>query len=462
MAYCADHLADYIIQISYEDLPSRVIEQAKWVILDAVGAALASWGTPWCKAVYETFSAQGGAADSSIIYFGGKIPEANAALINAMFVQGLDFNDELSGIHTGGILPPAALAVGESLYSSGQEIITSVVVGYDIASRLAEAADAQSLFERGYQPSAVLGGFAAAATAAKLHKLGHRETRNALGISGSYAAGSIEFIKDGADTKRFNIAKAAQTGIIATHLAKAGMTGPGSIFEGQFGIFALMAQEANPSKLIEDLGTRFDILDTSFKYYPCCDGAFCPLEAVFALVNENGICVDDIESIHFKIKSFLVPFLANYDGDSSRKYQPQSVTDVQFSLPYLTALGIINHGELRTGDINRRNFNDREVLDLARKVSAEADEELDKMPFRPMSMPAIASLTTKTGSTFTKRVDFYKGDPRKPFSCDEYLEKFRSNTKGALQEDKVELLIESIMNLDQLSNIVDLMPLAVS
>lgn len=230
MKYYSEQIGEYISQLSYEDLPGPVVNHAKWVILDAVGVAIASWDTPWAFAVYNTVRKKAGTPESTIFYFGNRVPDMDAALVNAMFIQSMDFNDDLSGIHTGGILPPTAIAVGEPLLSTGKDIITSIVIGYDIASRVAEAINSQALFEYGYQPSAILGGFAAAASACKLHKLETKKIANAFGISGSYTGGTIEFLKDGTDTKRFNIAKSAQAGIFSTHLAKEGLTGPGSIF----------------------------------------------------------------------------------------------------------------------------------------------------------------------------------------------------------------------------------------
>jgi 2-methylcitrate dehydratase PrpD len=461
MKYYSEQIADYIRQLSYEDLPQKVIDHAKWVILDAIGAALASWNTPWSLAVYNSIRKKAGTPESTILYFGDKVPDTNAALVNAMFIQGMDYNDDLSGIHTGGILPPTVIAVGEPLSSAGKEIITSIVIGYDMASRLAEAANSQALFEYGYQPSAILGCFATVASSCKLHNLKKGEIVNAFGISGSYAGGTIEFLKEGTDTKRFNIAKSTYAGIISTHLAKEGLTGPGSIFEGEHGIFQLMSNEANPAKLIEDLGTRFDILETSFKKYPFCDGAFCPLDAALSIIRENNIIIDEIENLHFRIKSFLIPFLADYHGDSSRKYRPQNVTDAQFSLPYIIALGILKDGDIRISDFNSDNYNNTKVLKLAQKVSAVADKELDKIPFRPMAMPTIATITTSDGRTFEKRIDYHKGDPRNPFTSTEYIEKFKANVEGKLKKTTIDRLIDIIINLEQLSNISDLMSYAV-
>ena len=457
MKYYSEQIADYICQLSYEDLPVKVVEHAKWVILDAIGVALASWDTPWSLAVYRSIRKKAGTPESTIFYFGDQVPDMSAALVNAMFIQSMDYNDDLSGIHTGGILPPTAFAVGEPLLSSGKDIITSIVIGYDIASRLAEAINSQALFEYGYQPSAILGGFAAAATACKLHKLENKKTANAFGISGSFTGGTIEFLKEGTDTKRFNIAKSTHAGIISTHLAKEGLTGPGSIFEGEHGIFQLMSNDNDPTRLIADLGSRFDILETSFKKFPFCDGAFCPLEAALTIIRENNLIIEDIEKLRFRIKSFLVPFLADYHGDSSRKYHPQNFTDAQFSLPYIIALGILKDGDIRISDFTAENYHSPEILRLARKVSATGDKELDQVPFRPMAMPTLATIKMKDGKSFEKRVDYHRGDPRNPLSETEYIEKFKANVESKLKKEASARLMELTLGIEKLASISDLM-----
>jgi 2-methylcitrate dehydratase PrpD len=461
MKYYSEQIGDYITQLEYEDLPGPVVDQAKWVILDAIGVAIASWDTAWSLAVYNMVRKKAGSPESTIFYFGNKAPDMNAALVNAMFIQSMDLNDDLSGIHTGGILPPTAMAVGEPQLSTGREIITSIVIGYDVASRLAEAINSQALFEQGYQPSAILGGFAAAASACKLHKLTTPQIVNAFGISGSYTGGTIEFLKDGTDTKRFNIAKSTQAGIISTHLAREGLTGPGGIFEGDHGIFQLMSENTDPTKLVADLGTRFDILQTSFKKYPFCDGAFCPLDAALAIVRENDLEIEDIAALRFRIKSFLIPFLADYHGDTTRKYRPQNFTDAQFSLPYIIALGILKDGDIQAGDFSAENYNNPTILRLAQKVSACGDKELDKVPFRPMAMPSIATIELKDGRTFVHRVDYHRGDPRNPFVETEYLEKFQANVDGQLKKSAADRLVELITGLEKLSSISDIMKYAV-
>ena len=456
MTYYAEKLADYCVTLDFDDLPSEVIRHARWSVLDAIAVGLASWDNAWSRSVLDTVRRQGGSPEATILHYGDKAPSANAAMANAMFIHSMDFNDDLSGIQVGGIVPPTAIAVGESVGASGKQVITALALVYDVATRIAGAMNSQELYLRGFQPTGVAGPLVAAAVAGKLLNLTSEQIASAFGIAASYAGGTIEFLKDGTDTKRFHVAKAAQGGIISAQLALDGMVGPKSIFEGEHGIIRAFSKEGFPEKLVEQLGRRFDILSTSFKWYPFCDGNACPLEAALAIVRENQIALDSIQNIHFKTKSFLIPYIIDYYGDTARKYRPQNEMDAQMSLPYCLAVGLLKDGDVEIEDFDRSNYHNPEILELADKVTAEGDPELDIVPFLPMSMPAIATVVTKGGKTFSKRVDFQKGDPRNPLTEADFHKKFGRCVKGSLTQEKSDRLLRAINDLEKLSRTSDL------
>lgn len=457
MTYLAEKLAEYIVQFDYNDMPPAVVEKAKYCLLDAIGVGIASCNKPWCDAVLKLARKHGGTPEATIWYYGEKVPDLTAVLTNATFVHSMDFNDDLAGIQVGGIIPPVVLALAESMGSSGKEILAATALGYDVATRVAVAANSQELYMRGLQPTAVCGGFAAVAIAGKLLRMNVQEIANAFGIAGSYAGGTIEFLKDGTDTKRYHVAKAAHGGLLAAHLAVGGMTGPKSIFEGDFGVFKVYSAGGKPEKLLEDLGTRFDILDTSVKRYPFCDGNAAPLEAALAILDESDLAIPDIASLHFRMKSFLIPYVVNYQGDSTRKYRPQVELDAQMSLPYCLSLGLHKKGDIRLEDFDPGRLDDSEILALADKVTAQGDSELDKIPLRPMSMPAIATLRTTDGKQFQKRVDYQKGDPRNPFTTEEFYQKFSTCVDDRLTAAKKDHVVNTITNLETLNEISNLM-----
>ena len=453
MTFLADRLGAFVSDFKYDDIPSHVIEHAKLCLLDALGVALASADKPWCRAVHGLVKRQGGAPEATVWFHGDRVPDTNAALANAMFVHSMDFNDDLAGIQVGGIIPPSALAIAESTGSSGKDVIAAIVIGYDVVTRCAMAINSQGLYMRGLQPTAVCGAFASAAIAGRLMHLDPKTIAYSFGIAGSYAGGTTEFLKEGTDTKRFHVAKSAHGGLISAHLAKGGMTGPRSIFEGEHGLFHAYSEDSHPEQLVAELGTRFDILDTSVKLYPFCDGNAAPLEAALAILRENNLKIDDVEKFHFRMKSFLIPYVVDYHGDKVRKYRPQNELDGQMSLPYCLAVGLLNDGDVKTTDFDPDRLSDPKTLAIADRVSAEADTELDKVPLKPMSMPAIATIQTKNGKVIEKRVDYQKGDPRNPFSKDDFITKFNRCTDGILSRERRDSVVNDILNLENLETI---------
>lgn len=465
MTIYADRLADYVTKLRFRDLPTDVVRHTRLVLMDSAGCAVggAKLGKGWCEAALSVARAQGGARQSTVWHFGDRVPSLNAAFANGVFAHSMDFSDDLAGIQIGGIVPTVAFAIGEAVGASGKDVIVATVAGYDLAGRLAEGMDSQGLYIRGLQPTAMAGGFAAAATAGKLLGLGARQLSYAFGIAGSYTGGTIEFLKEGSDTKRLHPGKCGHSGALAAYLAKGGMTGPRTIFEGDYGVFKAYSDNPNPEKLLVGLGKRFDILDTSIKPLPFCDGNFAALEAALALVGENDVRLADIENLHFRMLPSLVPYVFEFRGDRKRKYRPVTDLDAQMSIPYTIAVGLLKNGDVRQEDFEARHYRNRRILSLADRITVEADAKLGEgTPRRPITMPCVATLTTKDGRAFTKRIDHHKGDPRNPLSEADLVQKFGICAEGSLKPRRRDRAVEMFGRLDTLDDLSGLMRSLVS
>src|SRR3546814_10346969 len=151
MVYDCEKLAEYLARTWVEDLPETVVAHAKWCVLDSIGVGLASRLKPWAVAALNVADALGGTPESTVWGGGEHTSDANAALVNAMYAHSMDFNDDLAGIQVGAIMPPTALAVAEACGASGKDLITAVVLGYDMATRVGVAWGTQELYLRGFQ-----------------------------------------------------------------------------------------------------------------------------------------------------------------------------------------------------------------------------------------------------------------------------------------------------------------------
>lgn len=456
----AEKIANHVVGLKFARLPKTVVRHAKFVLMDAIACAISSapLRKPWCEAALRMARDQGGRKQATIWHFGDRVGSLNAAFVNGVLAHAMDFSDDLAGIQIGGIVPTVAFAVGESLQASGQDVIAAAVAGYDVAGRLAEGMDSQGLYIRGLQPTAMVGGFAAAAAAGKLLRLTPGELAHAFGIAASYTGGTIEFLKEGTDTKRLHPGKCGHSGALAAYLSKGGMTGPRSIFEGAYGVFRAFSDNPNLPKLAEALGTRFDILDTSIKPLPLCDGNFAPIEAALALVEEAKIGLDQIENLHFRMIPSLIAYVINFEGDTRRKYRPVTDLDAQMSIPYTVAVALLKKGDVWLDDFEARRYRDRRVRALADRITVEGDPDLAKgTPKRPITMPCVATLKTKDGRTLAKRVDHHKGDPRNPLSESDLIGKFERCAKGSLGAKRRARALDLILNLDALADVGQLM-----
>lgn len=452
----AEQLAEYVVTAKYEALPAAVVRHAKFVILDPLGVAVAGAMTTASRAVLQVVRRLGGPAEATVWRHGDKVSGVNAAFANSMFAHALDYNDDNAGVQVGAIAAPVAISIGEAVKASGREVITAVVIGHDVATRVALAADPQGLYRAGTQPTAFSGVFAGAAVAGRLLGLNADQLAHAFGIAGSYTGGTIEFLKDGANTKPLHAAKSAHLGALAAHLAAAGMTGPHSIFEGEFGVLRAFSRTPRPEQLIEGLGSRYDILQTSVKLYPCADGNAAPMQAALGIVREQKLALDEIESLHFRIKSFLIPFALRFNGSTARRYRPQNELDARMSMPYCVAMALLEDGLLKPDDFVPARFADPRLQALSDRITAEGDAELDKLPLFPMSMPAVATLTTRDGRVYTKRVDYQKGDPRNPFAPEEYRHKFANCVADILTRRQQDEIVGAIMDLERVPDIAGL------
>jgi 2-methylcitrate dehydratase PrpD len=452
----AEELADYVANHRYDDLPREAIHQAKRCLLDSLGVAIAGCKKKWAQAVLAEVRRQRTHGGATVWLYGDRVPDAAAAMVNGMFAHSMDFNDDHAGIQVGGLIPPSALAVAEDAGASPKDLLLAIVLGYDVAIRIADAINSQELYMRGFQPTAVCGAFAAAAVAGKLLRLKSSQISDAFGIAASYAGGTREFLRDGTDTKRFHVAKAAHGGVLSARLAAGGMTGPRTVFEGEAGVFAVYSALSFPERLVAELGRRYDILDTSFKRYPFCDGNAAPLEATLEILRENQIDLEDIQSLRYRMKSFLMPYVIEFHGDRTRKFRPHNELDAQMSLPYCISVGLLNNGNLQVEDFDPVRFDDPRIHTLSDKVDAEADSELDKVPLRPMSMPAIATVTTRRGASFTRRVDYQKGDPRNPFSSEELITKFHSCVQAHITRECAEQVVDEVQHIEERNDLAQL------
>ena len=296
-----------------------------------------------------------------------------AALANGTAAHSVELDDthQAGSIHPGVVMFSTAIALSEIHpdIDVGQ-FVAAVVAGYEVATRLGMALQPKSHYELGFHPTSTCGVFGAAVTAAKLLRLSEEQMLSAVGIAGSMAAGSLEFLADGTWTKRLHPGLAAQNGILAANLAAEGFRGPGTILEGRDGFLSAYSRKPNPELVTQDLGQDFEILRTSIKPHACCRYMQAPIDGLIELATEHDIHPEQVERVEVAVLEAGWPLVCE---PRERKYSPSNVVDAQFSMPFGAAIAL--HRSRTPASINSptRISIRRRLRDLMGKVVLTKD-----------------------------------------------------------------------------------------
>ena len=435
--------------LNYGDLPGEVIERTKLLILDITGNVVRARhdaeSTPSLLAAVERLGLSGG--DCTVIGDDQRYTPSAAALINGTLAHSLDFDDThaAASLHSSAPIVPAAWAAAEMVGASGKDLITAIVAGYEVQIRLGLALDPSAHYDRGFHPTATCGVFGAAVAAGKLLGLDANSIESALGIALSQAAGSMQFLADGAWTKRSHVGQAAQNGLICATLAGEGFQGPLEAFEGRWGFLFAYAPNADPAKVTDGLGVRWETMNLAVKPYPSCRYTHAAMDALIALKRAHDFDAADIVSVQIGLPETGWKIVGDPQAD---KQNPKSVVDGQFSMPFCAAV-VLREGTL-SWDHYATHLDDNITRDLGRRVSTIVDAQADAM--FPANMAGAARVETK-GATFEAFVEVPKGEPENFLSEADFLEKFNGLCLPFLSEGETSRLAQGILSLDQANSV---------
>jgi 2-methylcitrate dehydratase PrpD len=445
MTQIAHRLATHVTELPYDALPAEVVDKTKQLILDLLGVAIrASVDAESTPAIRRTVTALGSPGTSSLIGESTTASPSDAAFYNASLAHSLDFDDTQreGSVHPGAAIIPTVLALAEAGQRSGAEAILATVVGYDVTCRIAVALDPESHYARGFHPTATCGTFGATAAAARLRGLSAAELENAFGINGSQAAGSLQFLENGAWNKRIHPGLAARNAILAIALAEAGFRGASQPFDGRHGLLKAYSDRGRAEPLTEDLGRRFDVMTTAIKPYPACRYAHAPLDAIIEIARRHDLQPGEVDSIEIGLSD---AGLALIGQPIERKREPENVVDAQFSMPFLAAVGLTRR---RMGWSDYDALSDPVVRAVARKVVVTPDAEANQVfPGR-----WLASVTIEAkGERFVDRREA-RGEPEAPLTWSEVEDKFNELTEPVLGDRRAHV-VDVVRSLDALPDV---------
>ena len=456
MAGVTEKLAVFASDLEYEDLPAAVIERTKMLILDITGITVRARhdveSTASLIRAVSRLELTGGSC--SVLGDSATYTPPAAALINGTLAHSLDFDDTHAegSLHSSAPILPAALAAAEISSASGRDLITAVVAGFEIQIRLSMALNPAEHYERGFHPTATCGIFGAAAATSKLLGLGAADVQSAFGIALSQAAGSMEFLADGAWTKRSHVGQAAQNGLMCAFMAGEGFKGVKDAFEGRRGFFNSYAPNSVPDKAVADLGETWETLRLALKPYPSCRYSHAAMQALITIREEHSLDWSDIEEVDIGLPEAGW----NLIGDPLKdKRQPKSVVDGQFSMPFCAAV-VLREGNMYWDDY-KKHLDDHDTLALCRKINVTVDPRA-QAEF-PANLAGLARVKSN-GQSFEKFVSIPKGEPDNFMSQEEIRAKFDGLCQPYLGEQGSNKLAGAILALEEANSVSTFMALS--
>lgn len=440
----ARRYARFVLGCARRDIPASVAAKAAVLMLDTIGSCLASSREDFGRAVLEGAERLGGPPESTLIGTTAKAGSASAVMANATLAHGLDFDDtrEDAIVHTGCVAVTTALAVGEAVGASGRAVLEAMIAGVEVMCRIGLAVPGR-FHARHFHPTSLTGSFAAAAVAGKLYNLTEDQLVHAFGICGSQAGGIIEYLADGSWTKRLHPGWASHAGVTAVILARAGFTGPETIFEGAHGFyqaFAGASAETALEALLATLGHQWELEQLTLKPYPCGSIAQPYMDCALRLREKHQIQPEDITSISCRTAEGPVPRLWE---PLAAKHRPANGYAAKFSLPYLLAVMFVK-GRASLAEFTDEAVRDRSVLKVAGKVGYELDSTIDY----PRQFVGHVAVRLRDGRLLEEGQDHPRGGPDSPMSREEVEAKFRGNASLAVPDAQASRVIGLVGDIE--------------
>jgi len=452
----AVRLAEEMTTLRSSALPPDVLARANDLFLDFLGVALAGVPEDSSRALRQGLERLGLRGDATVLGTTGRLPPPQAALANGAAAHAIEMDDTHLGgsIHLGASVFPAALAAAELAGAGGEAVLRAAVAGYEVAARLAMAVGPAAHYERGFHPTGTCGAFGAATAAGLLLDLDAGALARALGIAGSQAAGSMEFLADGAWTKRLHPGWSASAGLHAAALAGAGFRAPASIVEGRFG-FLHAYSEAPRREHLDGPVEGFELMRTGIKPHACCRYMQAPIDAALTLRAAHAIDPHAVERVEVGIVSAGFPIV--YEPEEHKR-RPRSVVDEQFSLPFGIAVALAR-GAASPTEFVPATLDDALVTQLMDRVTAVHDERLDAQ--YPRIWPAWVRIVLRDGRRLEEHVTHALGDPERFPDAAELGAKFRTLARRMLSEAQVERLAGAVAALPRAASVADVVAAAV-
>jgi 2-methylcitrate dehydratase PrpD len=446
----SETLAAFAHGLAPAAIPQAARQRAKHLILDATGIAFASGRYEFAHKAMTAIAGLGGEGSVPVIGLPARLPPRDAALINGILVHGLDFDDTHSGgiIHATASLWPTVMATAYMRGASGAEALTAYIAGIESAIRLA-AVGSGPFHQLGFHPTGLIGIFGCTLAAGTLMGLSPQALVSGQGIALSMASGSMEFLEDGAWTKRMHPGWAAQSGITAAALARQGFVGPSRAYEGRFGLFNAYIQAGIEAerwgRATAGLGEVWETMAVAVKPLPACHFTHACSDAALALAKQHKFAVGDIERIKALVPAEVVKTVCEPEANKRR---PANAYDAQFSIPYLVAASLVR-GHFTLAELEPEALGDERILRLCDLV----DYEVDPKSTFPLHYTGEVQISLKDGRKLVHREAHNRGCADRPLSNADIVDKFTGNARMSLSARQTDAVRDAVLGLEEAGDI---------
>ncbi|MBD0706045.1 MULTISPECIES: MmgE/PrpD family protein [unclassified Pseudomonas] len=434
-------LAQFCVDTRFEDLPAALVAQAKRHILDTFGAALAGADSDVARQARQVFEGETG---NSLVWGTNlRLGAAQTAMLNGVAAHALELDDTGGCDHSGAVVLPAVMAAVSMAPGTvnGRELITAVVLGYEVGRRVLEACGGYSAHNgAGWHSTATCGVFGAAAAGARVLRLDAGQTLAALGIAGSFSGGLWAFIHDGSQSKKLHSGRAAEGGLLAARFAQQGITGPARLFDDVWGGFlkTLAGPTAEPQALDADLGSVWKLARCSIKPYASCRGTHSAIDALGLLLDQLQVGADQVEDIQVSLCGFLQDMCGGQDVST--------LPAAQMSLPYALAARLV-HGHCGLEAYDETTRRDPRIDRWLSRIRLEVD------PRRSEDGEPVVCVRTVDGRQARLCVDPPLGAPANPMSDAALEQKFFSLAERVMPRVQAEALLGQLARLETLESV---------
>ena len=451
-------LVDHLWKTKYDDLPEEAIARAENQLSDYLGVLIAGSSVSTIRDLLDVYLSEKGTGECTVAVFGEKLPVVSSVIVNTAMARAHDLDDvhEEAVAHMNVGVLPAVMAAVEAMPVSGKELLTAVVLGYDIAARFCLGAlvpPGKSGMNIGYHAATLV----SALIYGKLTGLSREQLLHAAGIAFCEMSGTDQCLLEGTPMVAIEQGLSCGRGVRAAQLAQQGITGPLDMFTGKFGYYKTYQHGQYDLDLaVKGLGNVYQGTRVSTKLYPCCKFSHSAIEGCLEICGGKTYEADEIQAVTVKLTQQAFTFVCD---PVEEKKRPRNIVEAKFSLPYCAAVAL-RRGNVWIDDFRAEAFGDERTLALSSKVSIVVDEQIER-EHSDIIGPSAVEIKFADGSVRSAFVKNVKGHPEKPLSKAEILTKLNwcidasARPFGTSQRERLISVITRIRESENISALIE-------